>query len=102
MRSSDDLKKINKMRFLNVCSGIGGGYEGLKEIGMLSVGYSEIDKKAIETYSIFFGSKNINFGDVNLINPEKLSFFDLFIAGFSFQLIKAWLIGLVLDVISES
>jgi len=35
---------LNKINFLDFCSGIGGGRIGLENLGMNCLGFSEIDK----------------------------------------------------------
>lgn len=50
----------------------------------LCVGYSEIDKYAIQIYKNHFPNEN-NFGDITKINPEDLPDFDLFVGGFPCQ-----------------
>ena len=48
------------------------------------VGYSEIDKFAIEFYENNHPG-NINYGDITKIEPDKLPNFDLFTGGFPCQ-----------------
>jgi len=50
----------------------------------LCVGYSEIDKYAIETYNKHFGGHK-NYGDATKISTEKLPNFDLLVGGFPCQ-----------------
>ena len=73
------------MKFLDVCAGIGGGKLGLESIGWDCIGYSEIDKKAINTYTLLYGKKEHNYGDLMTIDPDKLPNFDVMIAGFPCQ-----------------
>lgn len=47
------------------------------------VGYSEIDKYAIQVYNKHFNHKN--YGDITKINPKTLPDFDLFCGGFPCQ-----------------
>jgi len=47
------------------------------------VGYSEIDKYAIQVYEKHFNHKN--YGDITKINAEELPDFDLFVGGFPCQ-----------------
>jgi len=48
------------------------------------VGYSEIDKYAIQTYEKHF-PEHKNYGDATKINPEELPKFDLLVGGFPCQ-----------------
>lgn len=48
------------------------------------VGYSEIDKYAIEIYKKHFPEQK-NYGDIRKINPKKLPDFDLLVGGFPCQ-----------------
>lgn len=74
------------MKFVDFCSGIGGGRVALELLGFECVGFSEIDKNAIKTYKSFFDvSKEIEFGDLTKINLSNLPNFDLLIAGFPCQ-----------------
>lgn len=73
------------MKFIDFCSGIGGGRLGLEKLGMECIGFSEIDKKAENTYRYFFGNDEINYGDLMKINPFDLPDFDLLVAGFPCQ-----------------
>jgi len=50
----------------------------------LCIGYSEIDKYAIETYSKHF-PEHKNYGDLTKINADELPDFDLFVGGFPCQ-----------------
>ena len=50
----------------------------------LCVGYSEIDKYAIETYKSHFGGHK-NYGDATKINERELPDFDLLVGGFPCQ-----------------
>lgn len=64
-------------------TGYGGAEWGLKLAGIPfeTVGYSEIDKAAIQCYEQNFpGTKN--YGDITKINPEELPDFDLLTGGF--------------------
>ncbi len=46
---------IKTIKFLDFCSGIGGGRIGLENLGMTCLGFSKIDKDAEKTYRDFFG-----------------------------------------------
>ena len=98
-----------KMRYLSLFSGIGGfelgiqqAYENLRPLQQSiskrtkdmydtsdklqqweCVGYSEIDKYAIQIYEKHFNHKN--YGDITKINAEELPDFDLLVGGFPCQ-----------------
>ncbi|EAH4563867.1 DNA (cytosine-5-)-methyltransferase [Campylobacter jejuni] len=74
------------MKFIDFCSGIGGGRLGLEKAGFTCIAFSEIDKAAIKTYKRLFDTKNeLELGDLTKINPENLPDFDLLISGFPCQ-----------------
>lgn len=51
----------------------------------ICVGYSEIDKYAIQTYEHNFGKEVKNYGDATTINTSELPDFDLLVGGFPCQ-----------------
>ena len=71
------------MKYFSAFSGIGGFELGMPE-GLECVGYSEIEKRAIEIYRKLF-PKHKNYGDITKINPAELPDFDLFVGGFPCQ-----------------
>ncbi|EAL5666530.1 DNA (cytosine-5-)-methyltransferase [Campylobacter jejuni] len=74
------------MKFIDFCSGIGGGRLGLEKAGFTCIAFSEIDKAAIKTYKRLFDTKNeLELGDLTKINPKILPDFDLLISGFPCQ-----------------
>lgn len=73
------------LSFIDFCSGIGGGRLGLEQNGFRCIGFSEIDKEAIQTYQSLFDAKEPNLGDLTQISPEKLPDFDAMISGFPCQ-----------------
>lgn len=74
------------LTFIDFCSGIGGGRLGLELNGFQCLAFSEIDKKAIQTYKVFFDTtKEIELGDLTKISPQNLPYFDLLISGFPCQ-----------------
>lgn len=73
------------LSFIDFCSGIGGGRLGLEQNGFRCIGFSEIDKEAIQTYQSLFDAKDPNLGDLTQIYPEKLPNFDVMISGFPCQ-----------------
>jgi len=66
-------------------TGIGGFEYGIQQAlpNAECVGYSEIDKYAIQTYESHF--KHKNYGDATKIKPEKLPDFDMLCGGFPCQ-----------------
>jgi len=99
------------MKYLSLFSGIGGfelgiqqAYENNRKLlqgkkatdirenstdnksrqnGVTCIGYSEIDKYAIQVYEKHFNHKN--YGDITTINPKELPDFDLIVGGFPCQ-----------------
>jgi DNA (cytosine-5)-methyltransferase 1 len=79
------LKKVEKIKFIDFCAGIGGGRLGLEKNGLKCVGYSEIDTKALQTYTLFYGNNELSFSDLTKINTENLPDFNVLIGGFPCQ-----------------
>ena len=85
--------KEKKIRLFEMFSGFGGASFALKKAGIdfETVGYSEIDKFAIQCYEqnhsvLCYGSPiPENLGDATKIEPELISDFDLLTAGFPCQ-----------------
>ncbi|MFR1672419.1 MAG: DNA cytosine methyltransferase [Candidatus Gastranaerophilaceae bacterium] len=78
------MQNQQRLKFIDFCSGIGGGRLGLEIAGMQCVAHSEINSDADYTYNIFFNDKN-NLGDLKLIKMEDIPECDLLIAGFPCQ-----------------
>jgi DNA (cytosine-5)-methyltransferase 1 len=76
---------MKNLKFMDFCSGIGGGRIGLENLGMSCLGFSEIDKDAEITYKYFFGDNEINYGNLMKINPNDLPDFDFMVGGFPCQ-----------------
>ena len=76
------------IRFIDLCSGIGGFHSGLMATGNFQcVGHAEIDKHAAKAYRAIYGSEGgKNYGDLRKINPKGLPDFDLLCAGQIFPL----------------
>lgn len=71
-------------RFLDVCSGLGGFRIALESLGHKCVGFSEIDKYAIETYKENFDCKGeLEIGDIT--KCEHLPEHDIICSGFPCQ-----------------
>lgn len=79
-------KKNKAIRVFEGFAGYGGASFGLKKAGIPHeiIGYSEIDKDAIELYEYNFPDVQ-NFGDITSIDENKLPDFDLFTGGFPCQ-----------------
>ena len=73
-----------KLKFFDFCSGIGGGRNGMEEVGFECVGHSEIDLNTAKTYEKFFNDSR-NYGDLTKIDLKELPEFDIMIAGFPCQ-----------------
>jgi DNA (cytosine-5)-methyltransferase 1 len=76
---------MNKVCVFEMFSGYGGASFALKQAGIphTVVGFSEIDKYAVQCFLMNHGSTN--FGDCKTIKPEELPDFDLLTAGFPCQ-----------------
>lgn len=74
---------MEEMKYLSLFSGVGGFEQGIGELGEC-VGFSEIDKYAIQTYEKHF-KEHINYGDATKINERELPDFDLLVGGFPCQ-----------------
>lgn len=82
------LKKLSgrKIRYFSTFSGIGAPEVAMQRLASQKfecVGYSEIDKYAVEIYQKHFNHKN--YEDITKINAKKLPDFDLLIGGFPCQ-----------------
>ena len=71
------------MKYFSAFSGIGGFELGIGERGQC-IGYSEIDKYALDVYKRHFPTHR-SFGDITSIDTEKIPDFDLFVGGFPCQ-----------------
>jgi len=73
------------MKYFSTFSGIGGFDLALNRLGHGCVGYSEIDKYAIQIYKKNFGDEVKNYGNARNINTDKLPDFDILCGGFPCQ-----------------
>lgn len=71
------------MKYFSTFSGIGGFELGIGDKAEC-VGYSEIDKYAVQIYQKHF-PEHKNYGDIKLINTDELPDFDLLVGGFPCQ-----------------
>jgi len=75
------------MKYFSMFSGIGGFEYGIQKATNNQwecVGYSEIDKYAIQVYSKHFPT-HTNYGNATKINPTELPDFDILVGGFPCQ-----------------
>jgi len=88
MKNNIKIKSENKikLKLYEGFAGYGGASYGLQKakIPYETVGYSEIDKFAIEFYQKNHPETK-NFGDITKINPNDIPDFDLFTGGFPCQ-----------------
>ena len=88
MKNNIKVKSENKsnLKLFEAFAGYGGASYGLQKakIPYETVGYSEIDKFAIEFYENNHPGI-LNFGDITKINPNDIPDFDLFTGGFPCQ-----------------
>ncbi len=73
------------MKFMDFCAGIGGGRLGLEKNNLECVAHSEIDQVTNDTYRLFFGDTEKNYGDLMKIDTQSLPNFDVLIGGFPCQ-----------------
>ncbi len=75
------------IRFIDLCSGIGGIHSGLVAAGDFTcVGHAEIDPYPEKAYKAIYGEKGgINYGDLREIDTNTLPDCDLIAAGFPCQ-----------------
>lgn len=75
------------MKYISMFSGVGGielGIERATKGKWKCIGYSEIDKYAIQTYKKHF-PEHKNYGNAKNIDPEQLPGFDILVGGFPCQ-----------------
>jgi len=75
---------MEQLKVLSLFSGIGAFEKALSNIGINYdlIGFSEIDKYAIESYcAIHNVDKTRNLGDITKVNKEKLPSFDILVGG---------------------
>lgn len=71
------------MKYFSAFSGIGGFELGIGKQGTC-IGYSEINKYALDVYKRHFPTHR-NFGDITAIKPKEIPDFNLFVGGFPCQ-----------------
>jgi len=80
------LHNVSKLKFMDFCSGIGGGRLGLIKSGFESVGFVEIDNIVVKSYELMYDTKNEQkYCDLTKIDIQMLPYFDCLIAGFPCQ-----------------
>lgn len=80
------MSKININRFLDLCSGIGGGRLGLEQAGLQSIGYCDTSRLAVATYQLMFDvSDEKKYANLKRIKTAELPAYDMLIAGFPCQ-----------------
>ena len=80
------IRSFMRFSFIDLFSGVGGFRVAIEKLGGKCIGFSEIDKNAIEVYRDNFNSKEeIYLGDITKI--EKLPKADIFVGGVPCQ---AW------------
>ncbi|SJZ38605.1 DNA (cytosine-5)-methyltransferase 1 [Pilibacter termitis] len=84
MQEQMTLFEKEPLKFMDFCSGIGGGRLGLARAGLFCVGHSEINQAVDENYQLFFQDGS-NFGDLMEINSDSLPDFDVLVSGFPCQ-----------------
>lgn len=78
---SDQPKTI---KYLDLCSGIGGFHQAMDRLGCVCIGASEIDQTCIDTYHVNFPDTPM-LGDVRDFDPMELPEFQFVCAGFPCQ-----------------
>ena len=86
------------MKYLSLFSGIGGFELGIGNKAEC-IGYSEIDKYAIQIYEKHFSHKN--YGDIKTIKAEELPQFDLLVGAFRANLFPSQESVEVLPILGE-
>lgn len=73
-------------KFLDLCSGIGGGRFGLEQAGFKCIGYSDTSRLAKTTYNLLFDTKNEYFcNNIRKMDKCNTPYADILIAGFPCQ-----------------
>lgn len=71
------------MKFIDLCCGIGGFHQAMKNMGMTCVMASDIDKDCRDNYELNYGLKPE--GDLTKIQVKNIPSFDILCAGFPCQ-----------------
>ena len=77
---------MNKLKFIDLFSGIGGFRIGLERAGFECIAYCDNDEYANKLYRNYFDTaKELFFNDIRTINTEELPDFDILCGGFPCQ-----------------
>lgn len=77
------------MKFLDICSGIGGFRLGFERAGHECVGFIEIDKYARKSYGAMYDTKNEwTAYDVTKVSSEEIPYADCWCFGFPDELFE--------------
>lgn len=77
------MGKNDKLKFIDLCCGIGGFHQALDNLGMECVMASDIDKECRKNYKLNYGIKPR--GDLTKIDIRTIPTFDVLCAGFCCQ-----------------
>mgnify|MGYP001997921017 CR=1 FL=1 len=83
MEGTHTSKNGIPLKFIDLCSGIGGFHQALSNMGMQCVMASDIDEKCRENYELNYNLKPE--GDLTKIDIKKIPTFDVLCAGFPCQ-----------------
>lgn len=78
-----NIDNNEKLRFIDLCCGIGGFHQALTNLNLECVFACDIDKHCIENYKLNYGITPA--GDINNLNIENIPNFDILCAGFPCQ-----------------
>ena len=84
---NEQLYNVNtsdtKMKFIDLCCGIGGFHQALNKLGYKCVMASDIDENCRQNYELNYNIKP--YGDLTKINISNIPSFDILCAGFPCQ-----------------
>jgi DNA (cytosine-5)-methyltransferase 1 len=81
--NAKNVTNINKLKYIELCAGIGGARAGIEECGWECAYAVDNDKDAVELHQKAFG--NCYFEDVRKINPCEIPGHTILFAGFPCQ-----------------